>query len=115
MATFSSTSGSGEVAADHMFKMINLLSRVGLSSATGGITDISAGAIKKSQADIIRRKELLEGLESIKGQRLSPSQRKIKTSAKIQRYLQDMADDLDKKLTGTASAAVGGEITNEEK
>jgi hypothetical protein len=109
LARVSSTSGSGEVAQNAMFKVIDSLARMSLGNVLRGATDIAGSAVSRSKASLVRQKELQEGLASIEGLRLSKRERNLSKAAKIQIYLQSLAGELEQATRGQVGAAVGTE------
>ena len=110
LARVSSTSGSGEVAQNAMFKIIDSLARMSVGNLARGAVDIAGSAVGRGKASIIRQKELQEGLASIEGKRLSKRERDLSKGAKIQIYLQSLASELEQATRGQVGAAVGTEI-----
>jgi len=106
LARVSSTSGSGEVAANAAFKILDTLSTMGLGFRITGATDLANKAVNKSQASIIRQKELQDGLASIEGRRLSKKERQLSRGAKIQSFLQQIAADVSEVSRGQVGTAV---------
>tara|TARA_Y100000310_G_scaffold345847_1_gene471229 strand:- start:1809 stop:4175 length:2367 start_codon:yes stop_codon:yes gene_type:complete len=110
LARVSSTSGSGEVASNTAFRIIDSLARMSLGNRLGGVTDIAGSAVGRSKASILRQKDLQEGLASIEGRRLSKRERELSKGAKIQQYLQSLSIELDRATRGQVGASVGTEI-----
>lgn len=111
----SSSSGSGEVAENAAYKIMSRLAKMSLANRITGAVDVAESAIKTNKMDLQRRIDLQDGLESIKGRRLSPRLREATTGAFIQRYLQSLSDDAAEILggAGAVSSSAIGELTEE--
>ena len=110
LTSLSSTAAGSGATGNAITRVLSAVTRIVTGSQVAGAAfDSGSSAIKHSSEAIRRKAILLDGLESIKGAKMTPRQKKISATAKTQRFLQDLFEFSESLARAPAAAATGTE------